>query len=116
MCIPRVTASSLQNRSSKPPAGRYGQNQREVAKEQSSLSSFLLARLSRRYMSDAKSNMDKSVAIFIFNKKGEILLQRRAADDDSYPLCLDFSAAGGIESEESKDIAAARELREELGI
>src|SRR3989344_3204812 len=67
-------------------------------------------------MSSAKNKMEKSVAIFIFNKKGELLLQRRAANDDSYPLYLDFSAAGGIERGESKDIAAVRELREELGI
>ena len=60
--------------------------------------------------------MDKSVAICIFNKKGELLLQRRAENDDSYPLCFDFSAAGGIERGESKDTAATRELREELGI
>lgn len=67
-------------------------------------------------MSDAKNKMEKSVAIFIFNTKRELLLQRRAADDDSYPLCLDFSAAGGIERDESKDTASVRELREELGI
>ncbi len=67
-------------------------------------------------MSDANNKTDKSVAIFIFNNKGELLLQRRAADDDSYPLHLDFSAAGGIEAAESNDTAAARELREELGI
>lgn len=44
------------------------------------------------------------------------MLQKRAAVDDSYPLCFDFSAAGGIEQNESRDTAAARELREELGI
>jgi len=59
---------------------------------------------------------NRNAVIFIFNNEGELLLQRRAASDDSYPLCLDFSAAGSIEQNESKDAAAARELREELGI
>lgn len=58
----------------------------------------------------------RSSVILIFNDHGEFLLQRRAADDTSYPLHWDFSAAGGIEGDESPEKAAVRELREELGV
>ncbi|MFT7184365.1 MAG: isopentenyl-diphosphate delta-isomerase, partial [Oceanicoccus sp.] len=40
----------------------------------------------------------------------------RAEQDDSYPLHWDFSAAGGIEDNETHSDAAARELMEELGV
>lgn len=58
----------------------------------------------------------RSSVILVFNKKGELALQLRSAQDTSYPLHWDFSAAGGIDpGEDSKD-AALRELFEELGI
>ncbi len=57
-----------------------------------------------------------SVYIFIFNDRGELLLQLRVASDDDYPLHWDFSAAGHVEPGESPDEAANRELMEELGI
>jgi isopentenyldiphosphate isomerase len=58
----------------------------------------------------------RSVAVLVFNDKGELALQLRAARDDKYPLHWDFSAAGGIESNEDYTRAAHRELKEELGI
>lgn len=61
-------------------------------------------------------NNNASAYIFIYNEKGEMLLQLRAADDYSYPLHYDFSAAGGIEPGEDHETAAHRELKEELGV
>lgn len=57
-----------------------------------------------------------SAVVLVFNGNGEMALQMRAADDSSYPLHWDFSAAGGVEEGEKKEDAARRELKEELGI
>lgn len=60
--------------------------------------------------------MNKSALILLKNPEGHILLQLRAAGDDSYPLHWDFSAAGGIDEGEEPLAAAMRELQEEIGI
>ena len=57
-----------------------------------------------------------SAYIFIFNQKNELLLQLRSSQDDSYPLHYDCSAAGGIHEGEDPELAAKRELKEELGV
>lgn len=58
----------------------------------------------------------KSSAVLVFNDKGELALQLRAASDDSFPSHWDFSAAGGIDPGEDSKLSAQRELKEELGI
>lgn len=58
----------------------------------------------------------RAVHILIFNKKGEILLQKRTAWKDRHPLRWDSSAAGHVTAGEGYDEAARRELQEELGI
>ncbi len=54
--------------------------------------------------------------IWIYNTKGEILLQLRAAQKDYYPNVWDVSAAGHIAAGEEPLTAAIRELEEELGL
>ncbi|MBI4121263.1 MAG: NUDIX domain-containing protein [Parcubacteria group bacterium] len=58
----------------------------------------------------------KSSAVLVFNDKGELALQLRAAHDDKFPSHWDFSAGGGIDDGEDDALAARRELHEELGI
>lgn len=50
------------------------------------------------------------------NDRIQLLLQKRSADKDSYPLCWDTSSAGHLDAGESFDHAAIRELGEELGV
>ncbi|QQG46410.1 MAG: NUDIX hydrolase [Candidatus Niyogibacteria bacterium] len=64
---------------------------------------------------DGLSNF-RVVNVFIVNSKGEIWIPRRAADKRIYPLCLDMSMGGHVESGESYEDAFKRELREELNI
>ena len=64
---------------------------------------------------ESMKNKRSSVTL-IFNKQGELALQKRAAHDTSYPSHWDFSAAGGIDEDEDPSDAAVRELKEELGI
>ncbi len=56
------------------------------------------------------------VNAFVINSKREIWIPRRSADKRIYPLCLDMSMGGHVESGESYEDALGRELREELNI
>ncbi len=58
----------------------------------------------------------KSTGVLVFNGTGELALQLRAANDDSFPGHWDFSAGGGIDPGEDPKLAAERELKEELGV
>ncbi len=53
---------------------------------------------------------------FVVNSKGELWIPRRAADKRIFPLCLDMSVGGHVESGESYDEAFKRETNEELNI
>ena len=54
--------------------------------------------------------------VMLANSRGELLLHQRAATKKAYPLYWSGAAAGHLISGESYQVAAARELKEELGI
>lgn len=56
------------------------------------------------------------VNAFVVNAKGEIWIPRRSAHKRIYPLCLDMSMGGHVESGESYEDAFKRETQEELNI
>ncbi len=58
----------------------------------------------------------RAVHIFLWNARGDILLQKRSALKDVAPNTWDSSAAGHLNSGEEYDAAAAREIVEELGV
>src|SRR5204863_9957868 len=58
----------------------------------------------------------RAVHLFIFNRQGELFLQKRSAWKDRHPLLWDSSAAGHVDAGENYDETAARELEEELGV
>lgn len=64
----------------------------------------------------AQQLMHRAVHIFLFNSRGELFLQKRAAQKDEFPGYYDSSAAGHVGPQESYADAALRELEEELGI
>lgn len=53
---------------------------------------------------------------FVINSKGELWIPRRAADKRIFPLCLDMSVGGHVESGESYEETFRRETKEELNI
>ena len=58
----------------------------------------------------------RAVHVFVFNSRGELLLQKRSALKDEYPLCYTSSASGHLGAGETYESAAPRELEEELGL
>ncbi len=58
----------------------------------------------------------RAVHIFLFNRDGELLLQKRSRWKDRHPNLWDSSAAGHVAAGEEYDTTAARELEEELGV
>ena len=56
------------------------------------------------------------VHVCLFNRKGELLIQRRSMAKKGYPGYWDVSVGGGVLAGETAREAAVRETREELGI
>jgi isopentenyldiphosphate isomerase len=57
-----------------------------------------------------------SVDVWLYTTEGEILIQKRAADKDTFPNRWDVSVAGHIAAGEEHLVAAQREVLEELGL
>ena len=58
----------------------------------------------------------RAVHVLIFNGRGEVFLQKRSMQKDSFPGAWDSSASGHLDCGEDYDACAVRELREELGL
>lgn len=58
----------------------------------------------------------RAVHIFVINRRGELLLQKRSRFKDAHPGVWDSSAAGHLDAGEGYEHAAVRELEEEMGI
>lgn len=56
------------------------------------------------------------VNAFLVNSEGKLWLPRRGAHKRIFPLCLDMSMGGHVESGETYDYSFKRELSEELNI
>lgn len=57
-----------------------------------------------------------TVHIWFHTTKGEVLLQQRADNKDTYPLLWDVSVAGHIGAGEPVLLSALREIKEEIGL
>jgi len=57
-----------------------------------------------------------SVHVWITNTKGEVLLQKRASNKDTFPNLWDVSVAGHLTFGDTPLKAALREVQEEIGI
>ena len=58
----------------------------------------------------------RAVSVLIFDARGYLLIQERSAQKDQNPGRYSPSASGHVDAHESYPIAAARELREEVGL
>lgn len=57
-----------------------------------------------------------TVHIWFYNSNGEVLIQQRGRDKDTYPLLWDVSVAGHIGAGENIEKSAVREVFEEIGL
>jgi len=64
----------------------------------------------------ANQLLHRAVHVFVFNKRGDLLLQQRSRLKDVHPGLWDSSVAGHLDAGESYPAAALRELAEEMGI
>lgn len=69
-----------------------------------------------RHEVHTRSLRHRAIHIFVFNKTGELFLQRRSRWKDVHPLRWDSSAAGHVNSGNDYEETARRELTEELGV
>lgn len=60
--------------------------------------------------------LHRAVHVFVLNRRGELLLQRRSLLKDCHPGVWDSSVSGHLDAGESYEAAAIRELEEEMGI
>ena len=58
----------------------------------------------------------RATYIFVFDREGRVLVQRRTASKDLYPGYYDLAAGGVVAADESYATCAEREAYEELGI
>lgn len=63
----------------------------------------------------AKGLMHRAVHVLVFNREGELFLQKRSQSKDRWPGAWDSSCSGHVDSGEDYETAAMRELQEELG-
>lgn len=58
----------------------------------------------------------RAAHIWIYNSKGEVLLQLRAKEKDLFPNVWDVSVAGHVSAGEEPITSALREIQEEIGL
>jgi 16S rRNA (adenine1518-N6/adenine1519-N6)-dimethyltransferase len=60
--------------------------------------------------------LHRAVHIFVFNREGELFLQKRSRLKDAHPSRWDSSAAGHVNAGDDYQETALREVEEELGV
>jgi isopentenyl-diphosphate delta-isomerase type 1 len=58
----------------------------------------------------------RAVHVLVFNRRGELFLQKRSMKKDTFPGCWDSSASGHLDAGEDYDACVIREMREEIGL
>ena len=77
---------------------------------------YPIATARRRNAHDHDTKLHRAFSVFIFNKKGETLLQQRALTKKTWPGVWSNSCCGHVMLHESTEAAARRRLKYELGL
>lgn len=75
----------------------------------------VVGRATRREVHE-RNLLHRAVHVFVVNRHGELLLQKRSRFKDVHPGVWDSSVAGHLDAGEDYAAAAVRELEEEMGI
>ncbi len=54
--------------------------------------------------------------VWVLNNSGELLVQQRSCEKETFPGCWDISVAGHVSAGDEVGVTAVKELAEELGI
>jgi len=76
----------------------------------------VVGRTTRRQAHSDRTIIHPSVGIFVFNPRGEMLIQKRSATKDFEPGCWTLSVGGHVQHGDTPVIAAVREAKEEVGL
>ena len=79
-------------------------------------SARVIGHLSKGECHDGDGVLHRAFSLFIFNSKGELLLQRRSAEKRLWPMFWSNSCCSHPRRGESMDIATRRRLDQELGM
>jgi isopentenyl-diphosphate delta-isomerase len=99
----------------KTSAAAHPGNSPDEMVEEIDITGNVLRLVPRRKMR-AEQLCHRSVFIAVISEKGDILVHQRAATKDIWPGWWDVAVGGVVAPGETWAVAAARELREELGI
>ncbi|MGJ8638271.1 MAG: NUDIX hydrolase [Opitutaceae bacterium] len=73
-------------------------------------------RVEQRSVVHREKLFHRAVHVFVFNSEGKLFLQRRSLTKDTAPGKWVSSCSGHVDSGETYDAAAPRELAEEIGL
>lgn len=76
----------------------------------------VVGQATRKQVHSDPSLIHRAAGGYIFNRKKQILMQKRSKTKDMYPSRWAFSVGGHVDSGDTYEKAALRELKEELGI
>lgn len=96
-------------------AAAHPENSPNEMVEEIDMAGNVLQLVSRHQMR-AEQLCHRSVFIAIVSEKGDLLVHQRAESKDIWPGWWDVAVGGVVGPGETWDVAAAREVREELGI
>jgi len=63
-----------------------------------------------------KGLLHPTIHVWLYNKDGRVLIQQRGKHKDTHPLLWDVSVAGHVGAGEKMELAAIREVHEEIGL
>ena len=69
-----------------------------------------------RHRVRSENLIHRATYIFVFDRQGRVLVQRRTAIKDMYPSYYDLAAGGIVAAGESYETCAEREAAEEIGV
>lgn len=76
----------------------------------------VLGSISRGEAHSKKGVYYRTIYVLVFNKKNEVLIQKRSSTKDLYPNCWDLSVGGHVNWGDGYEETAVREINEELGL